>query len=164
MFLSTNEQSEPVIAKPEVFKTSTFTFNVYINNIVMSSRADCLVLTFVILVSIIRSMHSNDSDNHLPICGSFKISPNLLHSSPAMKNSFLQSNKKCHRTISLYIYALVLLNANDCHPNPGPRNLKFPCQICGKACKWSKTVRSVACNNCELWYHTSCMNMKTWHI
>ena len=38
---------------------------------------------------------------------------------------------------------------------------KYPCQICSKACTWSKTVFSVECNNCELWHHKHCLNMNT---
>ena len=51
--------------------------------------------------------------------------------------------------------------ASDCHLNPGPRRIKYPCGICGKACVWSKTVRSVACSSCENWFHKDCLNMPT---
>ena len=59
------------------------------------------------------------------------------------------------------MFSLMLLNASDCHPNPGPRTVKYPCGICGKACVWSRTVRSVACSSCENWFHKDCLNMPT---
>jgi len=59
----------------------------------------------------------------------------------------------------LYLSQVLIHNANDCHPNPDPRSPKFPCQVCSKACTWSKKIRSIACNNCELWFHTDCLKM-----
>ena len=76
-------------------------------------------------------------------------------------HSQLYSPKRCSRGHLLYLCSLVIQNAHDCHPNPGPRPPKFPCQECGKACKWSKTIRSVACSNCEKWFHTDCLHMNT---
>jgi len=61
----------------------------------------------------------------------------------------------------LYLPQVIIYNANDCHPNPDPRAPKFPCQVCSKACKWSKKKRSIACNNCELWFLTDCLKMNS---
>ena len=41
--------------------------------------------------------------------------------------------------------------------NPGPRKLKYPCQICHLACRWGQCA--VRCDSCELWYHKDCMMM-----
>ena len=75
------------------------------------------------------------------------------------KHAFLKSHKVSSRGHLLYLISLVILQSHDCHPNPGPRTPKYPCQVCGKACRWSKTIKSVACSNCELWYHKDCMQM-----
>ena len=41
--------------------------------------------------------------------------------------------------------------------NPGPRQVKFPCQICNRAVKWKQ--EALACDNCDGWYHVECMKM-----
>ena len=69
--------------------------------------------------------------------------------------------KHCMTGHLLYIFSLLILNASDCHPNPGPRMVKYPCDICEKACVWSRNVRSVACSNCDQWFHKNCLNMPT---
>ena len=77
------------------------------------------------------------------------------------KHIFVTSHKVSSSGHFLYLFSLVILQSHDCHPNPGPRTPKYPCQVCGKACRWSKTIKSVACNNCEQWYHNDCMQMNT---
>ena len=46
--------------------------------------------------------------------------------------------------------------SGDCHPNPGPV-YKFPCGICQGPCKSNQNC--VACDSCDTWFHTKCMNM-----
>ena len=97
----------------------------------------------------------------------FYISPGFLPPGCSLTlrdNEFLLSPKRINnknRNASIYLFALIILTSNDCHPNPGPRPPKFPCNICSNACKWSKTVKSVACDNCDMWYHKHCLNMNT---
>ena len=55
--------------------------------------------------------------------------------------------------------SIILLLAGDLHQNPGPRPPKFPCGLCKKACT-SKTP-AVACDSCDVWYHTHCMAMNS---
>ncbi|KAK3108364.1 hypothetical protein FSP39_006467 [Pinctada imbricata] len=69
--------------------------------------------------------------------------------------------KRSTRYCLTYIFYLLVLNSSDCHPNPGPRTPKYPCGDCGKAVKWSKTVKSVACTQCETWFHKDCLGMST---
>lgn len=59
----------------------------------------------------------------------------------------------------LYLSLILILQSADCEQNPGPRTPKYPCMICSKAVKWNQ--RAVACDNCEGWYHTECMNMNS---
>ena len=69
--------------------------------------------------------------------------------------------KRCMTGHLLYIFSLLILNASDCQPNPGPRMVTYSCGICEKACVWSRNVRSVACSNCYRWFHKNCLNMPT---
>lgn len=73
----------------------------------------------------------------------------------------VRAPKRCMSGHLLYVFSLMILNASDCHPNPGPRQPKYPCGICSKACVWSRTIRSVACSSCEKWFHKDCLNMPT---
>ena len=56
---------------------------------------------------------------------------------------------------------LLLCISNDIHPHPGPprRGPKYPCGVCHKAVRWSRTRKAVACDTCDVWYHTDCMGM-----
>ena len=51
---------------------------------------------------------------------------------------------------------MLLASCGDVEPNPGP---KFPCGICEKAVEWSKTRHAVACDDCDVWFHTDCLHM-----
>ena len=91
-----------------------------------------------------------------------RISPVLFNCSIQTKhNMLLRAPKRCLTGHLLYVFSLLILNASDCHPNPGPRTVKYPCGICGNACVWSRNVRSVACSNCDQRFHKNCLNMPT---
>ena len=100
-----------------------------------------------------------------PITGSFQVKVyfGIFRCSQLLykKYTFLTSHKVSSRGYLLYLFSLVILQSHDYHPNPGHRTPKYPCQLCGKACHWSKTIKSVACSNCELCYHKDCMQMNT---
>ncbi|KAK3097903.1 hypothetical protein FSP39_014294 [Pinctada imbricata] len=59
----------------------------------------------------------------------------------------------------LFISLVLILNAQDTEMNPGPPAPKYPCQICHKAVTWKQ--QGVACDDCQQWYHTKCMHMRT---
>ena len=44
------------------------------------------------------------------------------------------------------------------HPK---KEKKFPCGICERAVTWSRTKPSVACDDCNTWYHKSCIGMSS---
>ena len=47
-------------------------------------------------------------------------------------------------------------------PKPPPkRKLKFSCGICERAVTWSRTKPSVTCDDCNIWYHKSCLGMSS---
>ena len=54
-------------------------------------------------------------------------------------------------------HKLYLLLLSGIEPNPGPRRPKFPCGICGRACK----TGVIACDDCDKWIHKSCLGMTT---
>jgi len=92
-----------------------------------------------------------------------RFSPNLLNISHHLMNciSFMKHPKRASKHHLSYIFRILLLISSDCHPNPGPPTPKYPCGVCGRAVRWSKTVRSVACTECEKWYHINCLGMNT---
>ena len=36
---------------------------------------------------------------------------------------------------------------------------EYPCGVCAMAVTWSDTVTAIACDCCDVWYHTECMGM-----
>ena len=58
-----------------------------------------------------------------------------------------------------FVSILVMMQAGDLHPNPGPYKPKFPCVLCDKAAKWNQ--RAVSCDECQGWFHVDCMAMST---
>ena len=59
----------------------------------------------------------------------------------------------------LFLCFLTILYSWDIQLNPGPKPLKYPCQICSKAVRWKQ--RAVACEDCLTWHHEDCMGMHT---
>ena len=59
---------------------------------------------------------------------------------------------------SLLVIMYLILCSGDVELNPGPagRKPKFPCVICGKACRWGQ--RAIACDSCDQWFHASCLS------
>jgi hypothetical protein len=66
-----------------------------------------------------------------------------------LRYTSLQVNRKA--------VSLMLLVISGLETNPGPRKPKFPCGICTKACK----TNCLACDECDLWIHKSCVGMST---
>ncbi|XP_052788794.1 uncharacterized protein LOC128223557 [Mya arenaria] len=62
-----------------------------------------------------------------------------------------------NKLVLLYLCFLLLAESYAPEPNPGPRPPKFPCTVCGKACKW--TTPCICCDTCDCWYHQACMGM-----
>ena len=84
------------------------------------------------------------------------LNPSKHHKGPStLSNSPSRSSKSS----SLYLALLLLTTSKDIESNPGPGPVKYPCQICGKAVKW--TTPGVCCDSCDGWYHKSCMGMSS---
>jgi hypothetical protein len=52
----------------------------------------------------------------------------------------------------------ILILGGKVELNPGSK-AKYPCQICNRAVKWGQ--KGIACDNCDLWYHQTCMSMNS---
>ena len=77
---------------------------------------------------------------------------NFISTATLLKN---HTPKKFVKSSALYLALVLLCNSKDIETNPGP--VKYPCQICNKAVKW--TPPGVCCDSCDLWYHKDCMGM-----
>ena len=62
------------------------------------------------------------------------------------------------RSHSLALSFFILILSGDIEQNPGP-GIKFPCGVCKKSVRSNQ--RGVACDRCDLWFHTKCMGMNT---
>ena len=81
--------------------------------------------------------------------------------SKKLENIRLQGKNSHPNNISGPTLALsftVLILSGDIEQNPGP-GTKYPCGICKKAVRSNQ--RGVACDRCDLWFHTKCMGMNT---
>ena len=62
--------------------------------------------------------------------------------------------------INATIFSVALLLAGDIQINPGPGTKSvYPCGVCEDPVTWN--CRGVACDNCNIWYHGSCMELCT---
>ena len=63
---------------------------------------------------------------------------------------------------AIYI-SLLLFISHDIHPHHVPSSSvpKYPCVVCSKAVRWSSTRKAIACDACDVWYHTDCMGMNS---
>jgi hypothetical protein len=91
----------------------------------------------------------------------------LMGGSGSTTSHFLIAMKRAHsrkqdrycrrKQVLLYLCAVLLQKSYAPEPNPGPRQVKYPCGICTKAVKW--TTPDMCCDNCDVWYHQQCMGM-----
>jgi hypothetical protein len=136
---------------PPLSDVTTGNCFVYILHIMKLHISSIVILTLINLLINIETFHdipSQSSDNLQ--C----IDPRLINISAwsQRRHLIITAPKKGSTSHLLYIFALLTSNASDCHPNLGPitrRSVKYPSEICGKACKWSRTIRSIACT--RLW-------------
>ena len=59
-----------------------------------------------------------------------------------------------------YLILILLANANDINPNPGPTHNDstiFPCGTCDQPVTWDN--RAIRCDTCDQWYHIGCQDV-----
>ena len=79
-------------------------------------------------------------------------------------SAYLSNMYKLHKcAIPQYqgsVTLLVLLLCGDIELNPGPPVPSlYPCGICELGVNWSHAA--VCCDNCDVWYHKSCVSMNS---
>ena len=78
------------------------------------------------------------------------------------KSPFCQGNKKLRlKLVLIYLCIILIAQSHDVETNPGPRTPRYPCGVCGKAVRWSRTRKAVACDTCDVWFHCDCMGMSS---
>ena len=71
----------------------------------------------------------------------------LMRASRKCATSQSKANANAVRMFLLFIIIL----SGDVNLNQGPKQFKYPCQICDKAVKWKQ--RGIACDICLKCYH-----------
>ena len=96
--------------------------------------------------------------------------PKFTHFGLLSSNSFISKNKPTSnfrqskfltQRCGSWLSVIIFLSGNlELNPDPGRKSSpKFPCGICEKACTWKQ--QAVACDSCDIWYHTKCMTMNS---
>lgn len=84
----------------------------------------------------------------------------LSAASPLNRANAFPTPRKA-KLVLLYLSILLITQSCDTESNPGPYTPKYPCGVCTKAVRWSRTRTAIACDTCDSWYHTDCMGMSS---
>jgi len=69
---------------------------------------------------------------------------------------YIQENTCLQRQAST-LMVLAMLLSGDVHSNPGPRQRSYyPCGLCDRDVK---CLDCIACDECSIWYHRSCVEL-----
>ena len=69
---------------------------------------------------------------------------------------YLRHNKYPSNRQSAKLILTLLLVSGNVKLNPGPTNINYPCGECARAVKFGP---SMACDQCNVWYHQECAGM-----
>jgi len=122
-------------------------------------RIFCHFLAAVSLVYIFLHHNHRDGDEAPVGVVAVALSKNLNRCITGIfpKISGYQTSKQ-NTNATLLLLALIL--AGDISTNPGPRNASlFPCGVCDLAV--TSDCRAVACDDCSVWYHRTCIDLCT---
>ena len=73
---------------------------------------------------------------------------------------FKRSNRYMNnKAVTYAILNFILLLSGDIELNPGPETI-YPCGYCEHPVTWEHQ-RAVCCDNCDLWYHSDCLEYST---
>ena len=83
-----------------------------------------------------------------------------LSSKSNRRQNLLKLNCDSKTNVNNTLFATILLLSGDIQLNPGPRTTStYPCGYCEDPVTWD--CRGIACDNCSIWYHGSCMELCT---
>ena len=101
-----------------------------------------------------------DSSSFVSKLSKFSILSSCGHSIKSKNNIFGHKFEYSHPPDRFSILNMLLLLSGNVECNPGPcRKIKYPCGICKKSC--TKFQASVACDQCNIWFHKKCLNMNS---
>ena len=75
-----------------------------------------------------------------------------------MVAQYLRHNKYPSKKQSAKLILTLLLISGSVELNPGPTNIKYPCGECVRAVRFGP---SIACDQCNVWYHQECAGMNS---
>ena len=101
------------------------------------------------------------SNYHQFLQASFAFSIKVSSTSIRINFPMRPQDKGRLKLVLMYLSILLIVQSSDIESNPGPRAPKYPCGVCGKAVRWSRTRTAVACDSCDTWYHCDCMCMSS---
>ena len=110
----------------------------------------------LLLAAVTLALHLHSSnpfiDTHCPNVFAFTKTLRKLRTPPSTGHAHSKPVK------STILLLLLLASAGDIHSNPGPRTASiYPCGMCERKVSWSD--EGVACDQCDVWYHRSCMDL-----
>ena len=84
----------------------------------------------------------------------------VLLSKSNRRQNLLKINCDSNTNVNNTLFSTILLLSGDIKLNPGPRTTStYPCGYCEDPVTWD--CRGIACDNCSIWYHGSCMELCT---
>ena len=122
-------------------------------------RIRWMQLVFIFLIGLqygTESLEIANAPNSLLCCR--ELHDHELSSFSLALNYQIDRNKipKNH-CVALQQLLLVLSGSVEINPGPRLRKVKFPCGKCSKAVK--NTDKSIACDDCNLWYYKECVSL-----
>ena len=73
------------------------------------------------------------------------------------QQNILCNSKNIHLLLKIILSNQVELNPGSI--NSSNNDTKYPCYVCNESVLW--TEKGVACDRCDQWFHTKCINMST---
>ena len=114
-------------------------------------------LYFILFITTIKKLHPDqdqiEKQNEID-------SLSVVYSSKPSRRNILNGVLLSTQQVNKSLFTVSLLLAGDIQLNPGPQvNSVYPCGVCEDPVTWN--CRGVACDNCSVWYHGSCMELCT---
>ena len=114
-------------------------------------------LYFIILITTFKKLHPDQNRIEKQIQND---SLSLVYSTKPSRRNILNGVLLSTQQVNKSFFTVSLLLAGDVQLNPGPQvNSVYPCGVCEDPVTWN--CRGVACDNCSVWYHGSCMELCT---